>query len=66
MKLSFLKNEQGVYWSKDYLSNLELSTAHIDPKFNVAPHFTSSFDGGADTGNQTMHHYIQDAFLKIA
>ena len=38
------KNKQGSYGSKDYLHNLELSTAPLEPKFGVASHFISSHD----------------------
>ena len=29
------KNKQGIYGSKDYLYNLKLFTAHLDPNFGV-------------------------------
>ena len=42
------KNKQGSYGSKDYLHNLELSTAPLEPNFGVASHFISSYDGKTD------------------
>ena len=42
------KHKQGVYGAKDYIYNLELSTASIDPKFGVASHFIISCYGKTD------------------
>ena len=56
------KNKQGSYGSKDYLCNLELSNASLDPMFGVTSHFISSHDGKTDSGNQTKYQYIQEAF----
>ena len=52
------KNKHGYYGSKNYLHNLELSTAPLDTKFGVASHFFSSHDGKTDSENLTKHHYI--------
>ena len=43
------KSKQGSYGSRDYLCNLELSTAPLEPKFGVASHFTSIHDGETDS-----------------
>ena len=57
------RSKQGSYGSKDYLQNLEISTASIEPKFGIASHFISSHDGITDSGNQTKHHNIQEVFI---
>ena len=47
------KNKWGFYGSKDYLCNLELVTAPLDPKFGVVFHFISSHDDKTNSGYQT-------------
>ena len=57
------KNMQGSYGAKDYLHDMELSTATLDPKFDVASHFISSHDDKINSRNQTKYQYMQEAFV---
>ena len=54
---------QGSYGSKDFLCKLKFSTALLNPKFGVASHFVSSHDDKINSGNQTKHQHIQEAFV---
>ena len=57
------KNKQGSYGPKDYLHSLELFTAPLESKFDVASHFISSHDGEAHSGNKIKYQYIQEVFV---
>ena len=57
------KSKQGAYQIKDYLCSLGFSAAHLNPEFDIASHFISSHHDITDTGNQTKHQFIQEAFV---
>ena len=58
------KIEKGYYGPKDYLCNLELSTAPLNSNFVMTSFHVSSHDGRTDSQKKTKHQYIQDAFIR--
>ena len=51
-KLNVLKNKEDSYRFIDYLCNLKLFSAPLDPKFGVASHFISSCDSEMNSRNK--------------
>ena len=64
-EVAFAKGKQGSYGSKDYLHNLELSTASLNPKFVVASHIISNCIIKTDSGNQTSISLSKKFLLAI-
>ena len=57
------KSKQVVNGFKDYLCNLELSTAPLDLINSLTSYLNKCHGSKTDTGNQTKHQCIQEAIV---